>query len=492
MHVIVITKGKELSAKMSISRNHSPRQGEHQFRARSATEPTSQRHSGRLEVSGFLCRHKHVEESVGIMRGGGTLERGVPVDLAEEANERWQAALPSETHHACISVVGISSVHLPRSDGSLARGAGKSCLCSRFVHCSHDDYWAMKEDHTSCRSREEFQDAEHCGSHSTYFGCVVKSVPKTGAGSCGASSPKQNSASSDAGCYDNVAFHVVEHTTFVDQESQMPFQGGDECLYTARATSPSLPVIRQHAYIGRRFSGLQMDKRERLPPIFNGLRSFVSGYLLVLDVCRCTEEIRQQLDALEDALLSISAQRLPHRVAVALTKCDAVSAVRLHELHELVSSRLVTVAIFEVSARRGVGIDAPFFYLYRSAQSGRSLDHSQWSIPYSVSLEAKSLISSRMERNLRKALATHVTDFHTTYESLVSGPNLHLEDSTCCEYPFPAVLSLLGRERCKALLRDQLVQLKTADLCERYQQELSEALGHHPDFSKDETCDLPK
>lgn len=432
----------------------------------------------------FLACQHDLEEVVREMKDGGVSTMPRSGELIDSA---WQASLPAETPHTCISVIGLSSGYLPQLDGGLARGIGKSCLCSRFVHPSYDDYWVMKEDHESCTSEAAFQSSEHCNVHSLYFGSVVKNVPRHGV------FESSTCEQTDGAHHDKAVFHIVEHTVFVNQDSLLPLSGGEEDLYASRATSPGLPCVRQHAYIGQRFSELHPEKREHLPPIFNGLRAFVSGYLLVLDVARCNEEIHLQLEALEDILLSISAQRHPHRVALALTKCDAVSTERLQEVRDLVQHQLVTVAVFEVSARRGVGIDAPFFFIFRSAKSDTCLNASLWSIPYSLSQDARQLLSSQSERSLRMVLRQKVTSFSANFDSILQMASecVFQDAGGDIDNPLVAVLFFLGKDRCKTIVQQHLLHLKAVELCDRAKKELVQAMNQHPDFTKDDIRHVP-
>lgn len=381
-----------------------------------------------------------------------------PLTMTPSMREHRLPELPKETPHVCVSVIGTPSCEFdtPSSDGELAEGIGKSCLCSRFVLPSHDDYLATREDHHSSVPTIAFNGREWGGLHYLYFGSVVKRP-------C----PSRHL----------VVFHVVEHTTFVD-DFLAPHPGHE--MYVTRATSAALNCPAKISYLGKVFTGLQLDKRERFPAMFNGQRHCVGGYLLVLDPTREEKEIDYQIDLLRAALDQIEQQRNPHRLALAITKCDAASAEDLQVVRDKVCNRLGDISYFELSARNGVGVDAPFYYIYNAveaAATGRRIP--SVFVPYSSSATARAAAESRaidcFQQTLRESVSTFGVTFHEMAQQLVAKGQ---GDALA------AVLSLKGKAVCKSIFRERLVNIKVSSLQETFKRELNMALLAHPDVGE--------
>ena len=370
--------------------------------------------------------------------------------------EQTLPELPKDTPHICVSVIGMPSYDLRTSTTGLGTGVGKSCLCSRFVLSSVDDYDATKEYHLSTVPQKFFTGREQNGQHFLYHGSVVKRPW-----------PSRQLA----------VFHVVEHTTVVDDASFTPHPGHEH--YAVRSTSAALSPSGKVAYLGRRFIGQQLDKRERFPPMFDGERHCVGGYVLVLDPTRDEGELNAQLDLLRSALDRINLQRNPFRLALAITKCDVVSAEEVCSVRQKATDRLGDISCFEVSARSGVGVDGPFHFVYNAITFGAAALPTVL-VPYATSAIARASAERLAEDRLRKTLGEHVTKFETSFSEMT-----HLLVSHGQGEALAAVLSLKGRSRCKELFRERLIEVKVDALQKALKQELNTALLSHPDIGEE-------
>ena len=271
-----------------------------------------------------------------------------------------------------VAVLGLS--------GSIrydSAGTGKSSLCSRFVRPEHEEFARCGEDHGSAVSMTDFDDFELNGDHYVYFGKARRDYLPPGA--------QQRVP---------LVVHVVEHTEFVDDACYRPLGTNvkpyQERATTAKLSSPGKVSYRCHSDIGDR-----KEEREEFPIEFSA--KGVDGYIFVLDPTSSSEMKRQQMKLLDTCLA-----RLPKNkpVVVTLTKCDTLSPAeqeqfntadfdimkfftgtchggsmrkkqkdsQMFAFHSLpgkleLRKEKKSIPVFCVSARDGVGVDAPFLFL---------------------------------------------------------------------------------------------------------------------------------
>ena len=378
--------------------------------------------------------------------------------------------LPSTTPHLCISVVGLPSHRLQLTPDGRLRGVGKSCLCSRFVLPSYDDYAVLFEDHSSQLSAREFESSPYHWGHFLYFGSVVKLIAQRPA-----------------------VFHVVEHTTFVDNALQ-PLTGGGS--YAVRATRGSLHSSGKVAYLTMKYDQYKEANaeispaearstsrsvkrrhaaRERFPTTFDGNTSAVAGYVLVVDATRVAGEMDLQMDLMEMVVGSLRDQPNPFRMAVAVTKCDESSSKRLSFVSDELHRRLGDVAVFFVSARKGVGVDSPFFFIHSQVvQENNALNPSpSGALPFKQAQSAREHAIKRASDEARTFLKNTVLRFDMTWKefSAMAGGSQALV----------ALFSLRGAMFCQQLFRDRLVDILRGSLRET----LAAGLSNHPDLTEE-------
>lgn len=397
--------------------------------------------------------------------------------------------LAKQTVHSCIAVVGLPSHELlqratrDEASSSDVRGVGKSCLSSRFVLPSHDDYAASEENHPSSVSVAEFAAHEVNRAHYHYFGTVVKLVDTR-----------------------SVVFHVVEHTTFTDSATGQVHPGGEE--YEERATAKSLRSANKVSYIGGKYRGVAPQAREKFPKRFtkrSGPGGGVRGHVLVLDPTVPEELVKAQVD-----LLGGIAERLGTRArtpfVVALSKCDACDIhhkeVVLNLLRE--HEALAEATVFETSARTGVGVEEAFIHLHHLIAARRNSHANLADLPDSPCAESSWLCVPFDSASDAQALArkTAYSGVGGLFESTALDANQPWPAYLECvgqNENLAALMSLAGRKFCRALYKKHIVELKAKELRDGQGKGLSEETVNeqlvlfcdsHPDFAQDKPIDL--
>ena len=419
------------------------------------------------------------------------LETISPARMSRSAEGKRARSLDKHTVHCCVAVVGLPSHELSTGDdGEEVNGIGKSCLCSRFVLPSHDDYAAAEENHSSAVSESEFRDREINSDHYLYFGTVLKLVDTR-----------------------SVVFHVVEHTTFTDPATRGVHEAGES--YAQRATAPSLRSSNKVSYIGGRFRGVARQAREKFPNRFDrrrGPSGGVNGYVLVLDVTVSTEQVKSQIN-----LLSCMADRLAERgnkpYVIALSKCDMCEREKIEATVSMLKEEenFANASIFETSARSGVGVEEAFSHLHRSIcrlSSRRSMvgdndcdvpsessSHS-FNEPFQDSANAVSAARLQAYEGVVTLMSSTVQDATLTWPG-------YLERIGQSE-AFAALISLCGISFCCRLFKSRLVEVKAASITsnEDAESEYSNAeplsaesqlnafFSKHSDFAQDMPLDI--
>ena len=176
---------------------------------------------------------------------------------------------------ACV--VGLS-----RGDGeafSSYSGAGKSCLCYRFVYPGIDDY---VDNHPSILALHEFESSAINRDHFLYWGSVFKHFPVKG--------------SKSGSNYAIIQVHVIEHTVFYQDETSQPFPNFGN--YRKRIIG-SLESPGKLSYKSRDELDISSDTQQYPSKKLNKLPK---GYLVVLDVSQIGTAFDAQLQRVEQVL----------------------------------------------------------------------------------------------------------------------------------------------------------------------------------------------
>lgn len=368
----------------------------------------------------------------------------------------------------CVAVVGTPSCELSQTtDGSGRRkhvGIGKSCLCSRFVRPSSDDYRAVGENFPSVVSWSEFNGPEINSVHSLNFGRTVKQAVDS-------ERP--------------VAFRVVEHTTLVD-ENYRPHRKSTSGPYIERATATEFnwPSREEHVRVR---TGSVSQKQDLLQARMDVQSAEIGGFVLLVDPTRQAQELQAQLELIEALVQRIDELRKPY--ALALTKCDLMAADDLEHIEQTVAFHLSEVTgggvpIFQVSASTGVAVDLPFHSVFAASQGCRHIiDMHQ---PYSLASCARQQAARQAANALKNVLDDRVVRFNMTWSELVRSL---CTGATCDVAALAAVYSLCGIDTCRELFRIRLVHLFVDEQVLEFRRACVSVLAGHPD-RPDQVVDL--
>ena len=119
-----------------------------------------------------------------------------------------------------VSVVGLSGTEKEKG----ATGVGKSCLCNRFLRPLADDYYT---EHITVLSQSDFGGRVVNNDHFLYWGDVTKT--------------------SDEG--QDLTFHVLEQTEFIDDSSFQPVKIGKTEPYYKRCAAVKIQSAEKLMYI---------------------------------------------------------------------------------------------------------------------------------------------------------------------------------------------------------------------------------------------------
>ena len=206
-----------------------------------------------------------------------------------------------------------------------------------------------------------------------------------------------------------VDFYVIEHTTFVDldHEDFLP-HGRKLASYVDRATDkPRIPESGKSDCL----SPLGILSCPKMPkePFVNG----VNGYVFVLDCTAVQKVVDRQMKLLKDVVEKCRKQAKP--IAVVLTKRDHFD-YKFTKLHPKQKAYLEKLVCFEVSAKEGIGVDAPFFYLHQLAPKAGRLKK----LPdYDAQLELSARAERRAWEEICSALWKEAAGVHAKWMEMV-------------------------------------------------------------------------
>lgn len=232
-----------------------------------------------------------------------------------------------------ISVIGLSGSE--RDKGQY--GVGKSCLCNRFVHQVADKYHS---EHISVLSQSDFAGRVINNDHFLYWGDVTKTMEGN-----------------------NLTFHVIEQTEFIDDVSFQPFKTGHTEPYVKRSTTVKVQSAEKLMYICKDQLGMETDSSYEQKVVPEG-RLGIDGFICCFDVSQVPQRpSEKQFDFVTSLLLA--AQKTKKPVVLVSTKQDEADDQLLRELERLLTRREFkgTIPLVETSAHENVNIEAAFMLL---------------------------------------------------------------------------------------------------------------------------------
>ncbi|KAH9366938.1 hypothetical protein HPB48_015060 [Haemaphysalis longicornis] len=236
----------------------------------------------------------------------------------------------------CVAVVGLSGTE--RDKGPT--GVGKSCLCNRFVRPRADDYHT---DHISVLSQTDFGGRVVNNDHFLYWG---EARPDD----------------------EQLSFHVVEQTEFIDDSSFQPFRSGKTEPYLKRCAALRLCSAEKLMYVCKSQLGIEKEFEQRLLP--DG-RLTVDGFVCVYDVSHVPgRPADKQAEFVAALLQALVRTRKP--VVLAATRRTRPARRNLREAESLIIFIFFRgqVPLVETSAHENVNVELAFLLVAQLVDRG--------------------------------------------------------------------------------------------------------------------------
>ena len=238
-----------------------------------------------------------------------------------------------------MKTVVVSVLGLSRAVGELFQsgeeGAGKSCLCYRFMHPNFDDYVS---DHSSILALHEFESPSINNDHFVYWGSKKQSYTNRG---------KEHS----------LLMHVVEHTIFYQDVTSTPFNvhtKPDDVTVYARKAVGSIESSGKTSYMTRDALCLsETFSAENYPRKISGV---TRGFMVVVDTSLYGVRFESQFQRAE--MICHRLAKSKRKFILVSTKQDQVVAVSLEKLRGL--RRKHNAILVETSASCNYNIDVTF------------------------------------------------------------------------------------------------------------------------------------
>ncbi len=306
-----------------------------------------------------------------------------------------------------IRVYRVAVVGCPRaiiSSSGLYEGAGKSCLCNRFVRPE-----AYVESHNSCLSEDQWlNEPVTNGDHFIYWGAATKHLPD---GS-------------------KARFQVVEQTELYGTVDHALHAHPSSQDYLARASATHFKTsgggktaVRYKAVESgvRRIRGPTRNTQLFPNEDFAEKGLGVYGYVCVFDPSLEGKQMENQL-SYWSILMPLLAKR-KRKIVVACVKCDTVDEVKITFASSVVSHVLKkSVPFVEVSARESVNVEEAFFAIANPAKRHKPPKNGKRPlsnyITFNKVLESRKGDLNRAKDAYRSLLQKCVTHFSTTWNEV--------------------------------------------------------------------------
>lgn len=318
-----------------------------------------------------------------------------------------------------VAVVGVtSSSFLGETDQG--EGAGKSCLCNRFIWPHSDQYY---DNHPYIVNHSEYGNSIINSTHFLYWG------------------EKQTSLE-DAS---EVSFKVIEHTEFVEDMSLKPFPS--QKAYHKRIAVTKLQSSGKLQYVA--------PNQLTLPEEYTSVSRFpdrnvqVDGFILCIDSSAPFDPKDIRYKIAEKLITSIHSTKKP--LVVALTKCDVSTQTDIHSIMESLSKLKKVPQVIEVSSHEGVNVDLCFHSLVHLIDSRKPKTRL---VSFEESYFQVKQRTRQSETDFKEMLSSKLTDFTI--------PHLKAYEIAKAEPEYHPVARFKGESRCK-----RLIELRLAELLEK-------------------------
>ncbi|XP_055603332.1 rho GTPase-activating protein 190 isoform X2 [Uranotaenia lowii] len=317
-----------------------------------------------------------------------------------------------------VSVVGLSGVE--KDKGQL--GAGKSCLCNRFVRPRTDDYAI---DHISVLSQSDFSGRVVNNDHFLYWGEVRKT--------------------SDEGVDYN--FSLVEQTEFVDDATFQPFKVGKMEPYTKRCSAIRINSQEKLKYICKNQLGIEHEYEEI---VLQEGRFLVDGFVCVFDVSVVPNRtVEKQVEFVTQIINNVLKNKKP--VVLVTTKNDDANELYVREAEKIVARKEYKgqIAMVETSAHEGINVDQAFIVL---AQMIDKVKQRSKVISYAEAAKQRTDLLNASSDYVTHLIRTQITDHRSIWSSSSKKLSNHKE--------WLDFLDLFGQEAGQRLFRRHIKKLR--------------------------------
>lgn len=351
--------------------------------------------------------------------------------------------------------------------------AGKSSLCSRFVHPKR-----RPDEHTSTLTEREWKDNPvYNGDHFIYWGATTKRL-KDGT---------------------KARFQIVEQTEFLQAASRtwQPHEADEE--YLKRATATHFISRGKVAY------RCELDEAYAIPSSLRpgGFRKStqlfpnqefsegngVSGFICLFDPTLKGENIKRQVDYLEKLLRELHKSKRP--VLLACTKCDLADDGKIQLGEHLASSvaKLMKkpLPFIQTSAMEDINVEEAFRFIAESRKRRGTFRRSaRFSFrPFMTMMKERGVDNQYALATCKRIIQEKVNSFKTEWTQA----KVELETDP----KFYEALQVAGEQSVKLSFCQRLMEVKVMEMKEiygtrgrsdsrNYQSELLGAFKKHPDL----------
>ncbi|XP_044740901.1 rho GTPase-activating protein 190 isoform X2 [Chrysoperla carnea] len=324
-----------------------------------------------------------------------------------------------------VSVVGLSGSE--RDKGHT--GAGKSCLCNRFIRSSADDY---SVDHISVLSQTDFSGRVVNNDHFLYWGEVSKNCEEGG----------------------DYTFQVIEQTEFLDDASFQPFKGGKMEPYVKRCASTKITSAEKLMYICKNQLGIEKEYEQKVLP--DGKLN-IDGFICVFDVSVVpSRTLEKQVEMITTILNNLLKTKKP--VVLVTTKNDDANEMYVREAEKLVQRKEYKGALqmVETSAHENVNVDLAFLLL------AQIIDRSKVRakiVPYCEAYRMRKELMDAATETFTRLIRAYVTEPRTLWA--------HASKKLATHKDWVYFVQLFGMDGTQKLFRRHIKKLKDEQLQRR-------------------------
>ena len=330
---------------------------------------------------------------------------------------------------AVIHVAGLSG-----SRPSRYEGPGKSSLCYRFIYPSEADFISQ---HSSVLSLSEFQGEVILGEHNVYWGSRTLSLQQ-----------KKGKTKEEA-----ITVEVVEHTEFLQDITNVPFECGTKQSYAERALKGKVKGGKQ-SFKSRELLGFSADYKSVAAPA--KINQLPRGLLLVADCSRdgsCLHEyFQKQLQLLDEILRLKKKDKIRVEAAIVATKCDELDDSRVADVEKV--AKKYKVPVYQCSAKENVSVMECFAAVTARVLGLTVMDSTlQKALDIESGMRSTLLATTRMRSSLKSYLTKRIHHHDMTYAELERAEELiEAKEVLGAREPFDMFLHFMVTLKVQALM----------------------------------------